>query len=122
MRTTLLSNDWPDADAMLGDRPETDPLEGDILHELWQGADAVVPFSADEKAPVVEFTEEGLRTREGTVQAAMDIEGLPVGAYRSEVLSLVLNVADRVWFEMYPKPVRFSAEDDIDGVFVGVRA
>jgi DNA polymerase III sliding clamp (beta) subunit (PCNA family) len=121
LRTSLLNAEWPDADAMIGELPTEPPYGGELLADLQSGVDAVVPFSADERAPVVEIGEHGMRTREGDVQAEVALEGLPAGAYRAEVLSLVLSAAEGVWFDDYPKPVRFVG-GDLAGVFAGVRA
>lgn len=122
LRTTLLSSQWPDVDAIVDSGRKGDPYTDPVVRDLWDGLQAVVPFSADERAPVVEFTPEGMQTREGDLQAHLEMEGLPPGAYRAEVLSDVLNVADKVWFDDYPDPVHFSGEDDFAGVMVGVRA
>lgn len=119
MRTTLLPNDWPDVDAMVLSDPAGDPYR-QPLAELRDGVDAVVPFSADERAPVVELHEGGMRTREGDVQAEVTLAGLPAGNYRAEVLALVLSVADTVYFDDYPKPVHFTGPN-MHGIFAGVR-
>lgn len=122
LRTSLLQNDWPEADGMLDGDPVGDGY-GVALPELREGVDAVVPFSADERAPVVEVGEFGMRTREGDVQASVDLDPLPEGHYRAEALSLVLSVAEAVYFEDYPNPVHFTGGNgELKGIFVGVRA
>lgn len=121
LRTALLPNDWPDADNMLdGDRAGSG--YGNILPELAEGVDAVTPFSADERAPTVVLGRGGMSTREGDVRAELDIADLPEGAYRSEVLALVLTTAEAVHFDDYPSPVHFDgAGGTLQGVFAGVR-
>lgn len=122
LRTTLLSNQWPDADTMVDAVPVSPSYPG-ILAELREGVEAVVPFSADERAPVVELGDFGMRTRDGDVQASMDLVGLPEGSYRAEVLALVLTVADQVYFDEYPAPVHFTgAGGKVRGLFAGVRS
>lgn len=121
LRTTLLENKWPDADAMLEAEPNGDPYRGDLLAELRDGVEAVVPFSADERAPVVVIGPEGMRTKEGDVQATVDLTGLPEGAYRAEVLALALSAAEGVYFEDYPGAVHFHGTGGLLGIFAGVR-
>jgi len=121
LRTTLLPNDWPEADTML-DREPNGPGYADVLPDLADGVDAVVPFSADERAPVVEFGETGMRTREGDVQAELEIPDLPAGAYRAEVLKLVLSAATAVHWEDFPSPIHWEGADGrLKGIFAGVR-
>ena len=123
LRTTLLQNDWPDADSMLDAAPAGEPYAGTLLDDLRDGVDAVVPFSVDERAPVVELSASGMQTREGDVQATVELVGLPDGSYLAEVLGLVLGAADQVYFDDYPKPIHFTGRGgELKGIFAGVRS
>ena len=123
MHTVRLVNEWPDqrAEIIEGPSREGAPTTGEGLQGVRQAVQAVVPFSPDEKAPAVKFTENGVQTLEGDTEAHVEIEGLPEGHYRSEVLDPVLKAADRVWFNQWPSPIPFEGPG-VEGVFLGLRA
>lgn len=123
LRTNLIEHDWPDTiDEMVDGAREAAGswINGELLSDLRQAVTSVIPFSQDERAPTVHLDGEGVRTAEGGMRALLEVEGLPDGNYRAEVLDLVLGMATEVGLDTWPQACPFRG-GRIDGVFVGMR-
>ena len=117
MKTQLLDLSWPDVDKFFTEQPITE-LDAGLLECVQR----VLPFCPDPKFPVIKFSDTGVSTADGEMQAEMGGVTLPTGSYRAEPLLLVLSVATHADFYLYPNPVKWcSRESGLEGVLVGVK-
>lgn len=118
MRGQLYASPWPDVSKMF----EQSRQYVDVPEGLLSAVQMALPFCGDPKFPVIFLTPSGVATDEkGMSRAEVDFAYGLKGAYRGEVLELVLPLAKRWTPDSYPGPVFWEGEDGMEGLMVGVR-
>lgn len=117
MKIQKLHGQWPDMADLMQKNP---PGELVAAAPLAEAARKVLPFCPDQKVPVIRTGPEGVSTLEGEMSATMGQAGLPVSAFRAEVLLPVLDAAKHISLSTYPAACYWKG-DGVDGLIMGVR-
>ena len=119
LKGSLTHERWPDGAAII----EKADFNGcaQVPAGLLDAAETVSRFTVDAKSPIIELTEDAIQTPDAEHSAVVDGFRLAPGAYRSEILLLVLSAAKKIDFSAYPGAVPFEGANGMQGVFVGVR-
>lgn len=104
LRSQLHTTEWPDVSKILDALPSKEevPL---IPKDLAPALEQVAPFL--DSLGTVLMDREGISTSADEDGAHVTLEGLYFGAVNHKMLRLVMNTADRIGFDAYPKPLPF---------------
>jgi hypothetical protein len=118
LRTQLFDHKWPDD--KLNSILNVDDAAGPIPSALKDAVETLSPFT-EGRSSAVYFSEDELSTSQTEEDGVhIEVEGLPAGPIFSVgQLQLVLAVADRIDFGMYPRPCIFYGEG-LRGAMVGM--
>lgn len=116
LRAQLFTDRWPEMSQMF-DKPQ---VFEEVPDGILQAVESLIPFCPNPKFPVIRFEDGIITTATGVHSAEIGFDWKGQGAYRAEVLQLVLGVARQWTPSNYPSPVFFKGQD-IEGMMVGVR-
>lgn len=116
IQSTLLTGEWPDVEKFFDKRKM--PLIPRA--EMIAAVEAVLPFCADEKFPIVQLSDAGITTGAGQMSAAVADLHLPESKWNASVLLTVLQEATHFKLDDWPEACRWKG-DGIEGVAIGVR-
>lgn len=117
VRSVVFEAEWPNVAEMIPDCSELPALPGDFAEVTRD----MMPFSDDEKFPVVRYDGKMISTLEGGMVAQDELEvECPEAAFHATPLNVVLQYATHMDLSKYPKPVPWKGPD-IEGVIMGVR-
>jgi DNA polymerase III sliding clamp (beta) subunit (PCNA family) len=120
VHTRALDLAWPDVERFF--EWDADALPEINAVQLRAGVARLKKFVPDDKVPVICFTDEGLRTLEGSAgDAQIGDSDKMLSSWRAETLELVLAKATHVDFSTFPKPSPWRGEA-LTGVMMGYRA
>ena len=117
-KTQTYQDKWPQSAVQLFDKaiPEMHPVPDTLLSSI----EKLIPFCPDVKFPAIYFNDKCITTADGAQSAEIGFELNLNGAYRAEVLQLVLGAATHWTPQNYPSPIFFKG-DLIEGLFVGLK-